>query len=81
MLTAHNETDGRVEVKFGVQRTERDTVIVTRETTTFPINGRGVQWTKAQSTSEVMCEVEADLVPDLLRSLGFALQLEKGEWV
>jgi len=80
MITSHNSTDGRVEVKFGLQRTEADTVIVSRDTVTYPVNGKGVQWSKAERTSEVLFEIEADLIPELLGRLGLALQLEKGDW-
>lgn len=77
MITHHNTTDGRVEVVFRVDRTEADTVVISRETRTTPVTGRGTKWSKTTTTEDVLFEVEADLVPDLLKALATGLMIEK----
>ncbi|ATN94066.1 hypothetical protein J4U01_gp092 [Mycobacterium phage Kumao] len=69
------ETNGerRVEVEYHVHRTTDDTIVISREVTTIPVTGRGVQWTKRESKEEHLFEVPADEVPALIERLATGL--------
>jgi len=81
MIVSNNSTDGRVEVTFGIQRSDDGkTVTLIKRTRTTPVTGMKTHWSKASEVEEHLFDIDPDLIPDLLRSLGFALTLEPGDW-